>query len=71
MIGLVAYADTVTSDLPYGTPFRRVFPQPTDPPDILDDPQWITMGCDPTREAVMFKLPEDHPAVGAPFTGKP
>lgn len=56
---------------PNGAVFRKVFLQPGEDPAVLDDPNWVTFGCDPKREAVMFKLPADHPAVGAPFTGKP
>jgi hypothetical protein len=68
LIGLVAYADTITPERPFGAVFRIVFPSFDDAE--LDDPQWIRMGCDPTR-AVLTKVGADTREAQTPMTGTP
>jgi len=63
-VGNVYYADD-----PHQAIFRRVWPQHDD--SELDDPQWVTMGCDPQRTAVLVKVPADSPDASAPMTGLP
>lgn len=53
-IGAVVYEDT-------NFVFRVVYPEEKDPDDILDDPQWVTIGVDPNRKARMVKLDADNP----------
>lgn len=62
LIGLVSYEDD-------GKVFRKVYPEHDD--SELDDPQWTTDGCDPTRKAVLHKIPIEHTDVHTPFTGTP
>ena len=49
-IGLVYYADDVTK-----SPFRIVYPTVDD--SELNEPQWLTLGLDPARVAVMEVVP--------------
>ena len=66
MVGLVYYADD-----PNKAVFRQVFQMDTDPKNELDDPTWVTMGCDPSRTAIMVKVAPDSPEAAAPMTGTP
>lgn len=52
LIGLVYYEDD-----PEQTVFRWVYPTLDD--SELDDPRWVTEGCDPARRAVMRKVQPD------------
>lgn len=63
-IGNVYYADDPLKQI-----FRRVTQFDTDPDDVLDDPTYITDGCDPLRLAVMVKCAPDSPDADAPMTG--
>lgn len=49
-VGFIYYQDDPTQAV-----FRVVYP--TDDDSELDDPQWLTLGVDPTRAAVMAKYP--------------
>lgn len=57
-IGYVYYADD-----PERRVFRKVLPNyalgETDA--VLDDPTWVTLGCDPARKAVMAKVGDCDP----------
>lgn len=53
-IGAVVYLDT-------NVVFRIVYPVEGEPDSVLDDPQWTTIGCDPSREAVLIKLDAANP----------
>lgn len=66
LVGLVSYADD-----PHQRVFRKVYPSPGDPPGILDDPQWTTLGVDPGRSAVMRKVTAGSAEAEAPFHGTP
>lgn len=57
LVGVVYYADDPEKKI-----FRKVFPVDGDPPDILDDPCWITDGCDPARTAVLEKVTVEEAA---------
>jgi hypothetical protein len=37
----------------------------------LEDPQWVTMGCDPSRKAILEKVPANNSDVNAPMIGLP
>lgn len=62
-IGAVIYEDT-------NTVFRVVYPAENDPDDVLDDPQWVTIGVDPNRKVQIVKLDADNPD-WSQFTGVP
>lgn len=62
-VGLVAYADDPEAI------FRKVYPAADE--GELDDPRWVTEGCDPTRLAMMRKVDADSLAAAAPMTGTP
>ncbi len=64
LIGNVYYADD-----PERLIFRRIWP--TSDNSELDDPQWVTIGCDPSRQAVLIKVPADSPEATAPMIGLP
>ena len=55
-VGLVFYQDTVVPPATLGAVFRLVYPTSDD--SELDDPEWTTMGCDPSRTAVLVKVPQ-------------
>jgi hypothetical protein len=63
-VGLVYYLDD-----PEQKVFRKVFPSDDD--SELDDPQWVTLGCDPARRAVLIKVPSDSDAASGSMTGMP
>lgn len=58
-IGIVYYADD-----PNRTIFRTVFLTGDDPESMLDDPKWVTEGCDSDRVVRLIKLEslEDIPS---------
>jgi hypothetical protein len=64
LIGLVYYADD-----PEQRVFRKVYPMPGDPANVLDQPRWITEGCDPSRKAVLRKVWSESEIALAPATG--
>lgn len=57
VVGLVGYSDTPDVF------FRVVYPQPDDPDTVLDDPKWITDGCDLTRDRTIIKVAKDDPRI--------
>ena len=60
-IGAVVHEDT-------SVVFRIVYPVDGDPEDVLDDPQWVTLGVSPDRRARLVKLDADNPDWGQ-FSG--
>lgn len=65
-VGLVSYSDD-----PRRRVFRKVYQTESDPADVLDDPKWITEGCDRGRSAVMVKVAPDDPRALRKMTGLP
>lgn len=61
MVGIVYYLDD-----PEKKVFRKVYPSLDD--SELDDPQWVTLGIDPSRIAWLEKVPVggDPPMTGTP-----
>lgn len=66
MVGIVYYADDVDQKI-----FRMVYPGFGEDETVLDEPGWITIGCDPNRTAVLIKVADDDPRAQAPMTGTP
>ena len=60
-LGIVYYADAPDQV------FRVVYPTANE--SELDDPRWITEGCDPARKAVLLKVDPEDPRLQ--FTGTP
>lgn len=68
---IVQVGNVYYEDDPDKKVFRQVFQEDTDPPDELDDPRWITEGCDPARTAVLVKVAPDSPEANVEITGLP
>jgi hypothetical protein len=66
MVGIVYYADDVDQKI-----FRKVYLARGEDETQLDDPKWITLGCNPNRTAVMVKVADDDPLALGPMTGAP
>ncbi len=64
MVGNVYYLDDPQRNI-----FRRVWALNDD--TELDDPKWVNLGCDPSRIAVMIKVPKDSADATSPMTGLP
>jgi hypothetical protein len=57
------------ADNPERKVFRRVYPSEDD--SELDDPQWTTLGCDPTRMAILDKVSVNSDDAISPMNGTP
>lgn len=64
LVGNVYYADD-----PDRLIFRRVWPEVDE--GELDDPKWVTLGCNADRTAVMEKVAADSSEASAPMLGAP
>lgn len=66
MIGIVYYLDD-----PEKKVFRKVFLSPGDTENVLDNAEWVTVGVDPNRTAVLEKIADDDPRAVGDMNGLP